>query len=173
MAYSLLDRTGQTVDMRRQRAPQHEHNTIRERATGDDNHLEFERAQMKFHTEVSVLIKEAVEQANARLAKGPERYSLCEMSGCYAGPFHVRRSACNPISYELRGGGRKSASKLLVELTRDGMIDASLVPRPPTPEVPRTSTDLGWQQVPSRKFSATTAADLVAWYLAAITRHAR
>jgi hypothetical protein len=172
MAYSLAERSDSTVDMRRQRALQHDTKPTRGRAAGNDADAELERARMKFCAEVRTLIKDAVEQANEHLAKGPEHDSLCEVSGCYTGPLHVSRSACNPIAYELHGGGRKSAERLLVELTHDGMIDASLVPRPPPPDVPRTHTDLGWQQVPPHMFSATTAADLVAWYLAAVATHA-
>ena len=173
MAYSLAERSDPTVDMRRQRALQHDTKTTRGRAAGNDAHAELERARMKFCTEVRALITDAVEQANDHLAKGSEDASLCDVSGCYTGPLHVSRSACNPIAYELHGVGRKSIERLLVELTHDGMIDASLVPRPPTPDVPRTSTDLGWQLVPPHMFDATTAADLVAWYLAAVTTHPR
>jgi hypothetical protein len=69
----------------------------------------------------------------------------------------------------LRDDGRKLGKTLLIELTSNGRIEATLSPRSPDLAVPRTRIDLGWHPVPLRGFSATTACDLVVWFLAAVT----
>jgi hypothetical protein len=169
MSQSLEDRLDITLDMRRERRLQHEAKGARTRTAIDDAHAELEHEQTKFCTEVHSIIQESVERANRHLAKRSEHYEFREVSGYYTGPLHGVGTACNPIAYELRGDGRKMGETLLVELTHDGMIEAFLVPHRPVPDVPTARIDLGWHPVPLRMFSATTASDLVVWYLAAIT----
>ena len=169
MSQSLEDRLDLTLDMRRERRLQHEAKGAHARTAIVNAHAELEHEQTKFSTEVHSLIQETVERANRHLAKRSEHYEFREVSGYYAGPLHGSGTACNPIAYELRDDGRKMGETLLVELTHDGMIEASLVPHRPVLGVPTARIDLGWHPVPLRMFSATTAADLVVWYLAAVT----
>ena len=169
MSESLEDCLDLMLDMRRERRLQHEAKGAHRRTAIDDAHAELEHEQTRFHTSVHSLIQETVERANRHLAKRSEHYEFREVSGYYTGPLHGGGTACNPIAYELRGDGRKMGETLLVELTHDGMIEASLVPHRPVPDVPTARIDLGWHPVPLRMFSATTASDLVVWYLAAVT----
>ena len=118
---------------------------------------------MKFCTKVHALIKEAVEQANQDFVKTSQRYELREVSGCYTGPLHAGEFACNPIAYELRGNGKTLSETLVVELTRDGLIQAFLVPHPHVLEIPRASNALGWHPVPLPMFGAADASNLVVW----------
>jgi hypothetical protein len=169
MTQLLGNRSDLTHDRLRLRRPRHEAEETRIRSPINDAHAELEREQMKFCTEVHALIKEAIERANQDFAKTSQRYELCEVSGCYTGPLHAGEFACNPIACELRGDGKKLSETLVVELTRDGLIEASLVPHPPVLEIPRTSNDLGWHPVPLPMFGAADASDLVVWYLVAIS----
>jgi hypothetical protein len=167
MSQSMLSESDTTLDTRR-RSLRHKPKEIHRCTAMDDTQIKLEDAQTKFCTEIHSLLQEAVEQANQGLAKSSEHCELCEVSACYTGPLHLGRSSCNPIGYELRGNGKKLGETLLVELTHDGMIEASLIPHPPVLKVPRRRIDLGWHPVPLRMFGATSASDLLAWYLAVV-----
>jgi hypothetical protein len=128
-----------------------------------------DRKQAVFCLKIRALIQKAVAEAERQLSGKPEHYEFHEVSGNYIGHPYVHHSACNPVAYDLCDDGMQLGETLLVRLTQDGMIEALLVPRRPGPAVPRTRVDIGWQPVPIRAFSAAIAADLVAWYVAAIT----
>jgi hypothetical protein len=134
-----------------------------------DSHERIEHRQVRFSTSVRSLIAKAVERANRHLAKRPEKCQLCEISGYYTGPLFVDGPDCNPIAYELRTDGQEVGETLIVELTHDGMIEASLGPfRPSVPGSDTTRIDLGWSPVPLDMFDATIASDLVVRYVSAI-----
>jgi hypothetical protein len=168
MTQLLGNRSDLTYDRQRLRRARHEAKESHIRSPIDDAHAELERDQMKFCTKVHALIKEAVEQANQDFVKTSQRYELREVSGCYTGPLHAGEFACNPIAYELRGNGKTPSETLVVELTRDGLIQAFLVPHPHVLEIPRASNALGWHPVPLPMFGAADASNLVVWYLGAI-----
>lgn len=157
------------LDQRRQRRRQSEAMQTRAEMGIQDAHERIERGQVRFSTEVRSLIAKAVERANRHLAKRPEKCQLCEISGYYTGPLYVDGPDCNPIAYELRIDGQEVGETLMVELTHDGMIEASLGPfRPSVPGSHTTRIDLGWPPVPLHVFDATIASDLVARYVGAI-----
>jgi hypothetical protein len=111
-----------------------------------------------------------VERANRHLAKRPEGYQLCEVSGYFTGPLHVGGSACNPIAFELRANGREEGETLIVELTHDGMLEAFLGPlRPVESQTHITRINFGWRPVPLHRFDAEIASELVLRYLTAVT----
>lgn len=169
MTQQLEDRLDLILDMRGQHRLQQEAEQAHVWTTADRVRAKPEQEQEKFSAEIRPLIRQAVDRANRHLAKRTEHYAFRDVSGSYAGPLYIGRTACHPIAYELCGAGRKLGKTLLIELTDAGMIEAFLVPHSPDLAVPRTRIDLGWNPVPLRMFSATTAADLVVWYLAAIT----
>jgi hypothetical protein len=168
MTQLLGNRPDLTFERLRLRRTRYETKETRISSPINDAHVELEHEQMRFCTEVHALIKAAIKRANQDFAKTSQRYELCEVSGCYTGPLHAGEFACNPIAYELHGDGKKLSEALVVELTRGGLIEASLVPHPPILEIPRTSNDLGWHPVPLPTFGAPDASDLVVWYLGAI-----
>lgn len=168
MSQSLEDLLDLTLDTRRQRRLQHEAEQAGIRMAIDEAHAKLEHEQRQFATEVHSLIQAVIERANRHLAKRPEHCGFSEVSGYFTGPRYAGASACNPIAYELRSDGRKLGDTLLVEITHDGMIEASLVPHPPVPDVPVIREDLGWRPVPLREFNAATACELMIWFLTTI-----
>ena len=165
---SLLDAT---LDMRLQRRQQHHAEQLHARQAIDAAHAKTECEQMRFHTEVRSLLQQAVDRANRHLAKRPEHCEFREVSEYYTGPLFVGKLTCNPIVYELHADGAVMAESLLVELTPDGTVEASLSQPSPTlheSHVPRI--EFGWRPVRVESFTAAAAVNLVVQYVAAITK---
>ena len=170
MSESLEHQLDLTMDMRRQRHRQHEAELAQAEKAIRDGHLELERRQTRFSTEVRSLIRDVVEQANRHLATRRENCQICEVSGYFTGPLYIGGTACNPIAYELLVDGQNEGETLIVELTHDGMIEAFLGPfRPSVPEAHTARIDIGWRPIPLARFNAKAAAELVIRYLGAIT----
>jgi len=170
MPRSLEKLLDATLDTRQQRLKQHAAEQADARQAIQVAHAKVECAQTQFHTEVRSLLRQAVERANRHLADRPERCEFCEISGQYTGPLHIRASTCNPIAYELRADGAKVGETLLVELTRDGMVEAWLCPsHESAQEADMPRTEFGWRPVRLDKVNAATAADLLVRFVAAIT----
>jgi hypothetical protein len=170
VSQSLEDLLDLTLNTRRQRLLQKTAERAHTQQAIDDAHVDLERMQTKFSTEVRSLIHKAVEQANRHLGKRPERCEFRDISGYYTGPLYVGGSSCNPIAYELRADGEKVGETLLIELTHDGMIKASLGPLPTSvPEAHTARVDFGWCPVSLDVFDAACALDLVVRYIATIT----
>jgi hypothetical protein len=171
MSRSLENLLDATLDTRRQRRLQHQAEQIDAQQAINTAHAKIEREQTGFRTVVRSLIQQAAERANRHLVKRPEHCEFCEISGHYTGPLYLGRSICNPIVFELRADGVTVGETLLVELTRDGMIEAWLTQSPTSalaPHVPRI--EFGWRPVRLEMFNAGTAANLVVRYVAAITK---
>jgi hypothetical protein len=170
MSQSLEELLDATLDSQRQRRHQHEVEQLDARQAIDTAHAKIECDQTHFYTDVRSLIQQAVDRANRHLAKRPERCEFCEISGGYTGPLFACGSACNPISYELCADGVTVGDTLLVELTHDGMIEASLSQPSSSAQGDQTSrTDFGWQPVRLGLFNADTAANLLLRYVAVVT----
>jgi hypothetical protein len=170
MSQSLEDLLDAALDSQRQRQRQHEAERLDARQTIDTAHAKIECEQARFHTEVRSLIQQAVERANRHLAKRPEGCKFRETSGHYTGPLYVCGSACNPIAYELRADGTTVGDTLLVELTNNGMIEASLSgPLSILQGSQPSRTDFGWRPVRLDEFNADTAANLLIQYVTAVT----
>jgi hypothetical protein len=158
------------LDTRRRRRIQQNAERAQTESAVHDTHIELERRQTRFCTEVRSLIKEAVERANCHLATRPDGCRLCEVSGYYTGPLYVGGSACNPIAYELRVGGTEVGETLIIELAHDGMVEAFLGPfRPSVSEAHTTRIDFGWHSIPLYMFDGKNASDLLIRYLTALT----
>jgi len=135
-------------------------------------HAILERMRLQFCGQIRLLIEQAVERANRHLARRPEHCRLCEVSGYFTGPLFAGGAACNPLAFELRADGGRIGETLIVELTRSGMIEASLGPlRPGEPQARAMRLDFGWQPVPLQDFGSEEAHDLVLRYVNAITVH--
>jgi hypothetical protein len=171
MSQSLEELLDATLDTQRQRRHQQEVEQLDARQAIDTAHAKIECDQIRFHTEVRSLIQQAVDRANRHLAKRPECCEFCETSGGYTGPpLYVGGSACNPIAYELRADGATVGDTLLVELTHDGMIEASLSEPSSAAQGDQTSrADFGWQPVRLGLFNADNAANLLLRYVAVVT----
>ena len=170
MSRSLEDLLDLTLDVRLRGGHQHAGKSGDIHTAVDADHRDLEHKQIKFVTAVGSLIHQAIERANRHLASRPEHYRFCEISGYYTGPLYAGGSACNPIAYELRAGGKTVGETLLVELTHDGMIEGSLGPLyPSTSQAARTKIAFGWDPVSLDAFDETCAVDLVVRYIAAIS----
>lgn len=170
MSGTMEEQLDRVLDTHLQRRRQHEaERLLHQRAIGQA-HAELERMQEKFFLVVRSKIEQAVDRANRHLARRSERCQLAEVSGYFTGPLYVGGSACNPIAYELRIDGREVGETLIVELTHEGMIEASLGPfRPSISEGHTTRLDLGWSAIPLDLFETKCACDLVVRYVSAIT----
>jgi hypothetical protein len=135
---------------------------------------DLESRQMRFCACVGSLLREAVERTNAHLAKGSEKWQLCEVSGYFTGPLHVGRAACNPIAYELRQGSRVLGDPLIVELTGDGTVEVSIgLLRTAGAGAHRIGMGPRWAPVSLDMFNAQVAADIVAGYVSAVATQSR
>jgi hypothetical protein len=81
-------------------------------------------------------------------------------------PWYPGGSICNPITYKLWVDGQEVGEALVVELTRDGMIEALLSPSGQQADIARIG--FGWHPIPLFSFDSQKAADLLVQYLAAI-----
>ncbi len=170
MSDTLEHQIDLALQEREHRHQRHESELVRAEKAIRDNHLEAERRQMRFATEVRSLIRQAVEKANAHLKLRPEKCEFCEVSGYLTGPLYVGGPGCNPIAYELRVNGEGLGETLIVELAHDGMVEAYLGPfRPSICEAHTSRIDFGWPAVPLYQFDARHASDLIVRYLTAIT----
>src|SRR4051794_19863160 len=164
MSGRFEDQIDLAMDLRHQRRRQNEAERARARKAVEDRHVELERKQAMFCGEVRPLIEQAIVEANRHLATRPEQGRLSEVSGHFTGPLHPGGSACNPIAFELRMDGRDVGETLLVELTHEGTVDATLVH-----EGDAARREFGWPAVRLEKFDAPVAHDLVVRYLVAVT----
>src|SRR6476469_3491737 len=167
MSDSLEHCLDATLNMRERNRRQHEAELdLKERAVrGSD--AELERRRMRFCTEVQSSIQTAVERANRHLATRPEMCEFCEVSEHRISPWYPGGSICNPITYKLWVDGQEVGEALVVELTRDGMIEALLSPSGQQADIARIS--FGWHPIPLFSFDSQKAADVLVQYLAAIT----
>jgi hypothetical protein len=171
MSRSLEKLLDAALDTRQERRRQHQAEQTSARQAINVAHAKVEWEQTLFHSKVRPLVEQAVAQANRHLAKRPEHCGFRDLSGHFTGPQHVHAATCNPIAYELCAGGATVGEALLVELTHDGWIEASLCHSPDSieeAEAPRT--DFGWHPMRIGKFTAASATNLVVSYVAAITR---
>jgi hypothetical protein len=171
MSRSLETMLDATLDMRQQRWLQHQAAQTHAQQVIDAAHAKVEREQTRFHTEVRSLIRQSIERANRHLIKRPEHCEFHDVSGYYAGSVYVCGSTCNPIAYQLHTDGAAVGEALLVELTHEGTVEASLSLLPASghdAQMPRI--ELGWHPVRLESFTAATAAHLVVAYVAAITK---
>jgi len=127
---------------------------------------ELEHQQRKFRRKICSLMDEVVERANRHLATRSDHCEFRDISGCYTGPLHVGNFSCNPIAYKLETDDEDVGGVLLIELTNDGFVEASLGPLPSThAQWPMVRTELGWHSVPLDSFDASAASDLLAHYV--------
>lgn len=162
MSQSLEKLLDLTLDTRQQRLLQRTAEQIHTQKIIDDAHSDLQRQQTKFCTEVRFLINKIVEKANMHLATRSDHCEFREISGHYTGPLYVGEFTCNPIAYEFLVDGKKVGETLLIELTQDGLVEASLGPLPSSvPENHTVRTELGWCPVPLDMFDAACASDLL------------
>jgi hypothetical protein len=170
MAQTLEELLDLALDTRQQRLIQGGAEQTHARQAIGNAQAGLERKQTEFRTRVHSLINESVEKANRHLARRPEHCEFREVSGYFTGPLYAGGSACNPIAYELRVDDKNVGETLLIELTRDGMIEASLGPLPPSvPEAHTARIEFGWRPIPLDEFDAVQASDLVVRYISTLT----
>jgi hypothetical protein len=170
MSGSFENQIDHALDLRHQRRRQRQAEQAQSKKAIDDVHAELERKQSDFSERVRSLVEQAVADANRHLATRPEGCQLCRVSGYFTGPWYPGGSACTPIAYELRVDGQDIGETLIVELSFDGLVEASLGPfRPHVAEGHTTRLDLGWPPIPLENFDMEAARDLVVRYMAVIT----
>jgi hypothetical protein len=167
MSHSLEHCLDATLNMRERSRRQHEAELNMNEGAVRGGHAELERRRIRFRTEVQSLIQTAAERANRHLATRPERCEFCDVSEYRISPWYPGGSICNPITYKLWVDGQEVGEALVVELTRDGMIEALLSPSGQQTDIARIS--FGWHPVPLFSFDSQKAADVLVQYLAAIT----
>jgi hypothetical protein len=135
-----------------------------------DCRAELNQRQTRFEAEVRSLMDGAVVRANRYMASRPENCRLCKVMGYRAGPLYLGGAACNPIAYELRVDRQAVGETLIIELTDEGMIEASLGPFRPTAYEAHTSrVGFDARAIPLYQFDSGNASELVIRYLATVT----
>ena len=169
MSESYKQQLDLAFDLRHQRRRQYEAEQAQSRRAIEDAHAKLERLQVTFHGKVRSLMEQAVAEANLHLATRSERCRLCDVSGHFTGPWYPGGAVCNPIAYELEADGEPVGEALLLELTQNGMVKASLCTR--SPDISHAHVihqTLGWPVVVLDEFSASTASDFVLRYVTAV-----
>ncbi len=157
------------LDLRHQRQRQHEAEQAESRRVIEKAHAELERQEATFCGTVRSLMERAVAEANRHLSTRPERCQLSDVSGQFSGPWYPGRSVCNPIVYQLEDNGQPVGEALLVELTHQGAVEASLcAASSDVSHAHVVSYDLGWPTVALHDFSENTARDVVLQYVTAV-----
>jgi hypothetical protein len=170
MSQTLETELDRILDTRHQRRVQREAELAVLQKAIDDASAELELKQNKFRSHVRLLIQQTIERVNQHLGKRPEGCQLIDVSGRFAAPYFIGARGCNPIAYELRVAGQTMGEPLLIELTHDGMVEASLALPPSAGRVGQLiKTTFDWRAVPLYMFSFTHASDLLIRYVTAVT----
>jgi hypothetical protein len=168
MSRSPQDQRDRILEMQPQQHRQHPADHV-EIESGARDPAELEKRQARFRMQVFTLIQDAAERANHDLTTGAEEYQLCDVSGYFTGPLYIGGAACNPIAYELWANGQALGETLFVELTRGGLVEASLGPfRPAIHEAHRGRVHFGWYPMPLFRFDKEAALELMFRYRAAV-----
>jgi hypothetical protein len=157
------------LDLRHQRRRQHEAEQAESKRVIENAHAELERKEAMFCGAVRSLMDKAVAEANRHLSARSERCQLKDVSGHFTGPWYPGQTVCNPIAYELQDDGQPVGETLLVELTHQGAVEASLcAPSLDVSHAHVVNYDVGWPTVALNEFSEETARDIVLRYVTAV-----
>ena len=157
------------LDLRHQRQRQHEAEQAESKRAIENAHAELERKEATFCGTVRSLMERAVAEANRHLSTRPERCQLSDVSGHFTGPWYPGQSVCNPIAYELQNDGQPVGEALLVELTHEGAVEATLCAHSlDASHAHVVSYDSGWPTVALHEFSENSAHDIVLRYVTAV-----
>ncbi|MGE0225579.1 MAG: hypothetical protein AB7F35_28150 [Acetobacteraceae bacterium] len=139
---------------------------------GEVVQLGREQTLTKYWAEVREAMHRAAVQANQHFLGMPECCEFYDISACYTGPMRGGGgSQCNPIGYQFRIDGRQVGEPLLVELTHEDLVTATMgEPCPPYPEAPCAKLDFGWSPVPLHGFDDEAAADMLARYVSNLAK---